>query len=228
VKKEGREMPASSPCTALTPACPEARDYNAELPECCRGHIVGLMATLVPMLVESRVVWWADYGTLLGAVRNPLTTWADYPWLPQEGRRTKGPEPGIIPHDKDADLGIMAHDWTKLQRIKEQLEKLGYYVLANPYRPSMKLVLSETNYASVDMFFWLERRDGTLFRRHYVSGVDEFKGRDFHKTMLHPMSTVQWEGLTLAAPRDPHAFLEMRYGPGWRTPIAANNDGVAR
>jgi len=220
-------MQASSPCTALTRGCADARDYNVELPECCRGHVVGLMAALAPMLAEAGVVWWADYGTLLGAVRNPLTTWADYPWLPQDGRETPGPRPGIIPHDKDADLGIMARDWPRLVAIKARLEKMGFAVLANGVVPKMKLMLSATNFANVDLFFWHERPDGTLYRGKYMS-IDDFKGRDFHRTMLHPMSTVQWEGMSLPAPRDPHAFLEMRYGPGWRTPIAANNDGVER
>jgi phosphorylcholine metabolism protein LicD len=220
-------MSDDSPCTAETRGCADARDYNSELRECCRGHVVGLMNALVPMLNESRVTWWADYGTLLGAVRNPLTTWADYPWLSQEGRTTRGPHAGIIPHDKDADLGILAQDWTRMQQIKVRLEAMGFTVLANPFRLAMKLMLSAKNHANVDMFFWLERPDGTMFRRHYIS-IDQFKGRDFPRTMLRPMTTVQWEGMTIPAPRDPHAFLEMRYGPGWRTPIAANNDGVER
>ena len=45
---------------------------------------------------------------------------------------------------------------------------------------------------------------------------------------LFPLSTVPWEGMTLPAPRDPEAFLEMRYGADWRRPVAANNKGEVR
>src|ERR1041385_4161145 len=74
------------PCTAQTLRCGTARSYQVELPRCCRAHLIRIVTAAVEALEEFKVTYWADYGTLLGAVRNPLTTWADYPWLPQEGR----------------------------------------------------------------------------------------------------------------------------------------------
>lgn len=215
------------PCTRNTPRCSDARDYNHELRECCRRHVVDLMRTLAPLLDSMKVRWWADYGTLLGAVRNPLTTWADYPWLPQEGRTTKGPAAGIIPHDKDGDLGILWADWPKVRKLRSSLIKAGYNVTSNYLRGSMKVRVSAMNHTNVDLFYWHERRDGSLYRKGYAN-VDEFKGREFHKSLLFPFSQVEWEGLGIPAPRDPEAFLEMRYGKKWMTPIPANNDGVVR
>jgi len=214
-------------CTPLTPRCANAREYDHELRECCRGHVIRLMRVLVPMFAEQGVRWWADYGTLLGAVRNPLTTWGDYPWLRQDGRKTKGPAAGIIPHDKDADLGVLWSDWQKVRRIGIALQANGYNVAANYQRGMTKVRLSRKNHTNVDLFFWRQRPGGTLFRSGYAK-VDDFKGREFPRTMLEPMTQVQWEGMTIPAPADPAAFLAMRYGPNWRKPVMANHDGVRR
>src|SRR5690606_15010192 len=112
--------------------------YLAELRPCCRQHLRDLMESLHAVFTELRVRWWLDYGTLLGAVRNPLTTWADYHWLPQDGRAAGPLHPGIVPHDKDADLGVLGEDWPKLQRAAARLRKLGHHVALRPAGQSMK------------------------------------------------------------------------------------------
>lgn len=215
------------PCSRRSPRCIDARDYNVELRECCREHVIEIMGHLVEAFKNAGITWWADYGTLLGAFRNPNTTWADYPWLPQEGRSTPGPLPGIVPHDKDGDIGVLWTHWSRYRSIRVWLERKGYSVTLNGSRGSSKVFFSTKNHTNVDVFFWRERKDGTLFRNGYAQ-VDQFKGREFKKDLMFPLTTIVWEGLTLPAPASPEAFLEMRYGPGWRTPIPANNDGVQR
>lgn len=212
-----RQPVATGPCTPLTSRCPSARDYRSELPACCRAHLVALMQAAAAALNKAGAVWWADYGTLMGAVRNPMTTWADYPWLPQAGRPAGPLAPGIVPHDKDADLGVTFRSLGSFQPPARVLV----------FKDSLKLELSVRNKTNVDLFLWHERPDGTLYRERYAA-VDDFKGREFHRDLLFPLSTVEWEGMTLPAPRDPEAFLAMRYGPGWRTPLPANNDGIRR
>lgn len=207
--------------------CHDARDHKLELAECCRGHIIQLMGEVAPRFDAEGVVWWADYGTLLGAVRNPMTTWADYPWLSQEGRTTPGPHAGIIPHDKDADLCFLAEHIGAVNRVGKAMKALGYNARAQVPREKCKFKLSARNATNVDSFGVRRREDGTMYRQHYAQ-VDWCKGREFHESILFPLTTVEWEGMTLPAPRDPEAFLEMRYGPNWRTPIPANHDGVMR
>lgn len=219
--------PKGDPCTRNTARCSDATDYEHEMSPCCRGLVILLVKTVATYLDSVGARWWADYGTLLGAVRNPLTTWADYPWLSQEGRTTKGPAPGIIPHDKDADLGVLWADYMKVWRSRLDLIKQGFNISCNYRRGSMKVRISAQNHTNVDLFFWKERGAGVMYRSGYAQ-VDAYKGREFRKTMLTPFSTVEWEGLKLPAPNNPRAFLEMRYGPGWETPIMANNDGVKR
>lgn len=213
-------------CTARTPRCRDARDYTHELAPCCRAHVRNLMVVVADILNESGATWWADYGTLLGAVRNPMTTWADYPWLRQDGRTTAGPAAGIIPHDKDADLGILWRDFEGVRRRLRMLPSRGFNVHVNMHRASIKVRVSARNHTNVDLFFW-RGRDDVLYREKYAQ-VDKFKGKEFPKAMIAKPSTVIWEGVKLPAPTDPAAFLQLRYGPNWRTPVAANNDGVLR
>lgn len=219
---------AASPCDARTQRCADARDYDSELAECCRQHVIKVVTCAAEFLTDMKAGWWGDYGTLLGGVRNAQTTWADYPWLSQSGRTTPGPAPGIIPHDKDADLGVEFKAWEYANRkLRSFAEARGLHLYKNVGRHSMKVRLSFRNNTNVDLFFWRERANGILYRDRYAQ-VDRFKGKEFHRSLLYPLTTVEWEGMTLPAPRDPEAFLLMRYGPKWRTPLMANNDGVKR
>jgi hypothetical protein len=227
----GPPVAALGECTRATGRCADARDYQVALRPCCRAHLRHVVAETVAALEAHGVSYWADYGTLLGAVRNPLTTWADYPWLAHDegvNGAVNGPlAPGIIPHDKDADFGAFATDWPKLMHVRAALERQGFHVQVKPLWGSMKICLSAMNRTNLDIFLWQERPDGTFARRRYI-GVDTYKGRDIPPGMLLPLGTVEWEGLTLSGPVNPEAFCAFRYGPNWRTPIAANNDGIRR
>lgn len=233
-----------SGCTAKSFRCGDARNYNRELRDCCRSHLIAMASDVAATLNAAGVTWWADYGTLLGAVRNPMTEWADYPWLPQD-RDTAGPHPGIVPHDKDADWGFLLRNWVVVHRALYVLGKRkGYDIVARKYFGKIKIRLSRLNHTNLDLFGWDEvpagrtvshaRFDetvtlsaGMMYRPRYV-GVDKCKGKEFHHKSLFPLGTVTWEGLKLPAPRDPESFLAHRYGQNWRTPINANHDGVQR
>jgi hypothetical protein len=221
-----------------------------DLPGCCRGHLVTMMADMQQLLVAAGITWWIDYGTLLGAVRNP----------------SLGYPPGIIPHDKDADAGFLAADVPKFRALGRDwkgvdVRPLGtidapsgpLHVIQKLPRPydrragesaaryqdrvlytagcSFKVRWSPKNHTNID-FFWHNERDdpggtSTLYRERYVS-VDKYKGREFPASKLFPLTTIPWEGLMLPAPNDPEWFCWMRYGDSWRTPIRANNDKIPR
>jgi len=206
----------------------DARDYDSELRTCCRELIVDLSREVAAAFDASGVTYWMDYGTLLGAFRNPLTTWADFHWLSQEDRPAGPLAPGIIPHDKDADWGVMGDQWGAAHFALRAHCK-GRALRVRPPRTSIKVCASHVNRTNLDLFFWHahHRRPGLLHRHKYV-GVDAYKGKHFDKADLLPLQPLEWEGLQLPAPKDPEAWLEFRYGKNWRTPIAANNDGVKR
>lgn len=221
------KAPAIGPCTRQSARCPDARDYLTELRPCCRSHLIETMSAVAEVFKEVGCKWWADYGTLLGAVRNPLTTWADYPWLPQEGRPEGPIPPGIIPHDKDCDVGVLAEHWHLIYRAIPKLRRRGFHVVLRTWSRSIKVRYSEKNHTNVDVFTWAPTANGAMARRTYI-GIDKYKGREFPRSWVSELSEVEWEGLRIPAPRNPEQFCEFRYGPDWRTPLPANNDGVPR
>jgi hypothetical protein len=186
-----------------------------------------MVADTAALLREHKITFWLDYGSILGAVRNPLTTWADYPWLPQDNAPEGPLAPGILPHDKDADFGVLTTDWQKLKRVGAALTRKGYALSTSEGWRTMKVRLSHRNKTNLDLFAWIEKAGGTFFRPKYIT-VDDYKGRDIPPGILLPLETVQWEGMTLPAPKNPAAFCEFRYGKKWMKPVAANHDGGRR
>lgn len=221
-------------CTRQTPRCSDARSYAADLRPCCRALIVDLVQYFDGVMKQIEAPWFADYGTLLGAVRNQ----------------------GIIPHDKDADVGMFGSDWEKLLAYRPDIPWTkgkvsfrpnltrvidGYqWTVKLPRNPSdsgryefsgghsIKIRASKTNHTNIDVFPWYWDQDRQVwYRKRYLS-IDRFKGRDIPGEQLLILSEVEWEGMKIPAPADPAAMCELRYGKHWATPIRANNDGVRR
>lgn len=222
-KGQAREL-WSGPCTAETVRCDRGGAPNEISNPCCLGWIRALVDRVGRLLDEAGVTWWLDYGTLLGAVRHG----------------------GVIPWDKDADLGFFAEDWPKVEALREVLEAEGYNFDRTAVRPGsfqsgdrVKVRLSALNHTNVDLFPWYRREDGTRYRKNYVD-VDRFKGREFPEDRLLPLESVAFEAGEYPAPRgsgsidfdNPDAeaewFVRHRYGEHWRVGIRQNNDGVTR
>jgi fukutin-related protein len=225
------------PCTPETERCPDGMRYRRQTPECCLQHQRDIMDHIAEVCREGGVRWWMDYGTLLGAVRNPIL----------------GHEPGIIPHDKDGDLGLHGEDWDRLldarpdvpwspqkspggkpNRIRTLDGFQWTHKLERQSGPgrvrlftagwSIKVRRSPKNHVNVDLFPWWPDGERVYRRKRYV-GCDRFKGREFPEEKLLPLRTLEWEGRDLPAPADPEWFCEHRYGETWMTPIKRNNEG---
>jgi len=224
-------------CSRETKRCPDARNYHRPLRDCCRGLIIEVMDHWSAIADELEIAWWADYGTLLGAVRNQ----------------------GIIPHDKDADIGMMGDHWERLLQYRPDIpwskgktsfrpewkrEIDGYmWIMKEPRETqsraryeytgghSIKICASALNSTNLDIFPWYARTDpklgDTYERRRYIS-IDRYKGRQFPGDKLLPLTTIEWEGRQIPAPAEPKWFCRHRYGATWETPLRANNDGIRR
>ena len=195
---------AHAPCTRSTLRCPEARIMLLDTPECCMGHVRRIMADVAQMMDREGIRWWVDYGTLLGWIRNG----------------------GMIPYDKDGDLGILGDDRDKLLGLQDEWLGMGYHAVFAPVRPTerfrtgdrMKVRISQRNHTNVDIFIWHRRPDGILDRTNYI-GADLYKGREFPLEWALPLQRRDWDGIDVSVPAEPELLAEHRYGSTWREPL---------
>lgn len=134
------------------------------------------------------------YGNLLGAVRT--------------GK--------LIGHDNDADIGYLASSPFAVDVIRESMaiERAFQDAGWRTFRMSggfFKVYADQGGHqSSVDVFsaFWF---DDEFHLMPYTVG-------ELPRDTLLPLGTVELEGRTFPAPRDPEAMLEVCYGPQWRVP----------
>lgn len=174
-----------------------------DTPECCVKWIRQILKDVGALLDGAGIRWWIDYGTVLGYVRNG----------------------GLIPWDKDTDLGILAEDRQKLLDLRPEIEKLGYFPTYKHPQPTqrfrtgdrMKVRLSQHNHTNTDIFIWEKRPKGMLDRRNYI-GADLYKGREMHRDLILPLQRGIWDGIEVSVPADPEGLCLHRYGTNWREP----------
>ena len=180
------------------------------LPDCCKKNILEILIILNKVFKEHNILYWVDYGTLLGATRNN----------------------SIIPYDDDGDIGILRQDLEKLLCLSDEFRLLGYHLVTWFYPDFIRLDFSRINELHVDIFIWdfkrmqfkkmWESQNQTkelvcLYRNNYIVGKDEKKGQHFPVSMLFPLSKLKIQECAFWGPKEPDKFCEFRYGQDWRT-----------
>ena len=138
------------------------------------------------------------FGSLLGAVR--------------EGR--------LIGHDVDCDLGYFSRhdhpaDIIRESFAVERLLRAKGYETTRENGGFLALFLPQKDGTTRNLdIFTAFARDGHLYQVHDIAtkgGVDD----------VLPLGSVEFEGRTMPAPRNPETFMLAAYGPDWRIPNPA-------
>ena len=196
------------------------------LPPCCRDHLIEIQHYIHDLFEEHEIEYWMDFGTLLGAVRTGEN----------------------VEFDDDGDFGVFGKDEKKIISLKQRAAADGFCInpkwhldrMAGKGIPQkeedlIRFCRSENNDIYVDVFPWRKghggfwnsgvSNDGLMWNKFGLNVVKAYPNwftverssnhRYFYGEFL---SKVKLHGKYMLAPRDPEAFLEMRFGQDWRIP----------
>ncbi len=154
------------------------------------------MKDIHEVFTRCNVPYFADSGTLLGAVRNK----------------------GIIPWDDDHDLGVLSQDIPKILVLRPLLDELGYVI--NDVFFGYKIKRKNELEATVDIFK-MQERDGKISYAHGswgtrevidpVTGESKKRNIFINRNELYPLKLIDFGPLKVFAPNNPTLYLNAYY-----------------
>lgn len=148
---------------------------------------------------KNHLVYWADSGTLLGAVR----------------------ESGIIPHDDDIDVCMFEEDVNQLIEIVNNTNnKNKYHIYLLDHQPIYKFEHRDIPEIFVDIFV-VHRDKNNPNKILYKEPKNQKVWPSFYyyEDELYPLQKMTFGDIQIYTPKTPIPFLERAYGNNWKTPI---------
>ena len=161
-----------------------------------------MLKVVTTVLKHNNISYWADGGTLLGAIRNK----------------------GQIPWDDDCDIGVMSEDITKIEKIAHHFISFGYAVqkvnddLWKVYIP-LKETWTKTEHNDIgtptlDIFAWQVK--DTMVRLNDPNARREYPNC-YHKiNNLFPLKEYTFNDHSIMGPSNPIPYLNRMYSD-WQT-----------
>jgi phosphorylcholine metabolism protein LicD len=147
------------------------------------------------VLDKARILFWVDFGTLLGFVR----------------------EKDFIEFDPDIDISTKREDQDKVIAIVEELKKLGKVVSRVETGEAGKHYLAGYEIwrddLKIDLYFWCKCKNKRLWA---VSQWD--KVLVFPEEYFDNLEEIEIKGVKFKTPNNIEKYLELHYGKEWRTP----------
>ncbi len=161
----------------------------------------GLMSDLNKILDTLNVVYFIDFGTLLGIIRDNK----------------------IMDHDLDMDIGIIPDDFST-EEIRKTLESAGF-ILWKQYFNGNKILEESYLYKGVkfDINYYEQTKNNSkvwLFYRkpgvQYKEGIRNIVEMTYSK--ITGTKKIKVKNIVVSVPLDSEKLLEEKYGKNWRIP----------
>lgn len=161
-----------------------------------------LLTVVQTLLRRAGVESFADFGTLLGLVR--------------EGH--------LLDHDLDLDLGVVVTDEVDIHRIRIAMERFGFQVWREYFKGDEMVEASfRLMGIKVDLSYYRVDENSARTWLFYRDPEKEYgpSDRDIVEmtySSIGELTTLEAEGAQIWVPSNAEQLLEEKYGPHWRTP----------
>ena len=169
----------------------------------CPPKIVKLLYQLMfdvhKILRSHEIPYWANGGTLLGAIRHS----------------------GIIPWDDDLDVGMMKKDQDRFIDLKNVFKKCGYSIVKVWF--GFKIFYTNRDltsgynysYPNLDIFIYHMNHENNRYELYYKQARDTWPNEYWSEKDLYPLHDLPFGEIGMSCPQKYKEYFERMYGKDW-------------